>query len=95
MTGAKTPLPTFPNGEVKVDPRLGPGKYQYFHVKVSGQPAVQVRHTVGKGTSEINTFVEGAGRVFNVRIVVANPPISSDLQAGYNTMTSTLKIPTH
>jgi hypothetical protein len=94
MTGAKAPLPNFPNGKVKVDPNLGPGRYQYFHVKVSGQPGMEVRHTAGKGLSEIDTFVEGNHRLFDVRIVVANPPISSDLQAGYNTVTSTLRIPT-
>ncbi|HLJ66424.1 MAG TPA: hypothetical protein VKX16_03585, partial [Chloroflexota bacterium] len=85
----------FPNGKVRVDPNLGPGSYQYFHVKVSGQPAMQVKHTISKGLSEINTFVEGNHRLFDVRIVVAHPPISPELRAGYNTITSTLTIPTH
>src|SRR5579872_6664177 len=58
IEGAKAPLPSFPNGEVKVDPSLGPGKFEYFHVTVDGHKAMQVKHVLKSGLNEIHTFVE-------------------------------------
>jgi hypothetical protein len=93
MSGTVTPFGNFPNGEIKVDPNVGPGKFQYFHLKLSGRDGMQVRHFISGNLREIQTFVESAHRLYDARIVVPNPPISRELQAEYNTITSTLKIP--
>jgi hypothetical protein len=87
------PFPSFPNGKTAPDPNGPTHTFQYFHARVAGWPAMDIRRFTGKQITERDTITNTTSRSYDVRALTVNPPFSASLISGYETIVHTLKLP--
>jgi len=92
VSGQVTPFPPITDGEKRKDPR-GPDIFTYYHARVSGLPALRVLRSYKGQVDEVATFVNLGHREYTVRMVTISPPFPTQVMAGYNVITRTLKLP--
>jgi hypothetical protein len=93
VDGDVTPFPAFSNGHTAPDPNGPTHTFQYFHAHVAGWPAMVIHRFSGKQISEMDTVTNTRTRSYDVRMLTATPPFSSDVTVGYNQVVKTFKVP--
>lgn len=88
-----TQFPPFTNGHTAPDPSGSAHTFQYFHARVAGWPAMVIHRFSGKQITEIDTVTNTRSHSYDVRMLTATPPFSSDALAGYHTIVRSLTVP--
>jgi hypothetical protein len=87
------PIPPFQNGHTAPDPNGPTHTFQYFHARVAGWPAMVIRRFTSKQITEVDTVTNTRTRSYDVRMLTATPPFSSDITAGYNHVVTSFTVP--
>lgn len=87
------PIPAFPEGKIAHDPNGGPDIYHYHHLNVSGWPAMGIQRFNGSQVDGLFTIINTHSLSYQVRMIVANPPVNQSQTNDYNMVVHSLKIP--
>lgn len=87
------PFPPFQEGHEAPDPNGGPDVFHYHHARVSGWPAMEIKRYNGTTADGIFTIVNTHSLSYEIRMITANPPLSTGELHAYNTVMHSLKFP--